>query len=294
MSDNRDEVRQSQRNSEKEESETEENTSKLRRRRGLLKKSKTLLVKDDDDQPIQTRVEKLKKSCEEKSPVVDPNLLNEIKWSYDTDTSDVPFRVKHLLQFRDGKSEPLTLMKVKNELGCSYQRYILNKNDKDVDQNKDAKTSEKDKQDYSVKKMQDKNNMQIPLRMTIRMWIKVRKMWSKIMFQKKKSHEKEKSPPKENVKVDITKTTQLNQSVENVKDDIPEAKRTAKEKSHEKEKSLPKENDSSDENSTDSGDDSEDYVYKVETELVDEEDNELEEEEFKIKPKKKKAMKEKE
>ncbi|XP_021757868.1 DNA ligase 1-like [Chenopodium quinoa] len=66
---------------------------------------------------------------------------------------DVPFRVIHLLQFRDEKSEPLTLKKVieQNEYGNSYQRYTLN-NEKNVEQNQDTIVPEKDKHDEDQSK----------------------------------------------------------------------------------------------------------------------------------------------
>ncbi|XP_021733172.1 triadin-like [Chenopodium quinoa] len=113
-------------------------------------------------------------------PVLHQNIPNEGIQREPKPIFDVPFRVIHLLQFRDGKSEPLTLKKAieQNEIGSSCQRYNLNNEqsenvsatqteignqsaqesrdqcDKNVEQKEDTTTSEKEKDDVD---QSDKN-----------------------------------------------------------------------------------------------------------------------------------------
>ncbi|XP_021775471.1 protein starmaker-like [Chenopodium quinoa] len=202
---------------------------------------------------IQNLTHKTEKDVSEKRTTEKDSLeKNHVEQKkLNSDETDVPSEVKHLLQFRDGKSETLTLKKVigTNELGCSYQRYTLNNNEqsenvsathtttkignqseskdgkqdrdqseKDVEQKQDAITSEKDKQDVDQRKYKEST---IRIMQNLKRMEKASKIKKKVGKASKKLKEGGEKP-KEKVSVK-EKSPKKEKSPEkkNVEDDFP-------------------------------------------------------------------------
>ncbi|XP_021761252.1 DNA ligase 1-like [Chenopodium quinoa] len=275
MSDIRDEIKQSQKkdailqktttekNMKEETAKSEQNVSKdmileknTSETSNLLKISEE--IDDDDDVPLQSRVDKLKKN-RQNDPIVDPELLKDIDKSIGTDLtmsplpSDVPFRVIHLLQFRDGKSEPLTLKKVieQNEYGNSYERYTLNNEQSEnipatnattksvsaTHNTTDKESRDESKQEEVQPKVQSnpvKNSLgqKKYKESTIRIMRNLKRM-EKASKEIRKGSEKEKSPKDKTVEDVFPKTTNVEEGQEGKKE--PEKEKIPKEKTVEDE-----------------------------------------------------------